>query len=104
MHIVRVTYTSNADYVSQNEANINAVMTDLRALGSKGIHYTVCLCPDTKTFIHTAYFRSEEDRRVLNDLASFKSFQEQLNASGPEVPPKQEILTLVGTSTELFHS
>jgi hypothetical protein len=41
---------------------------------------------------------------LLNDLPSFKHFQEQLKSGGFEVPPKQELLNLVGSSNNIFNS
>ena len=102
MKIVRVTYTTKLEYAPQNQANIEAVMSDLRKINSPGIRYNACLGPDGKTFSHTAFFEPGEQEKTLFDLPSFKSFQEQLKASGPEVPPKQELLNLVGSSFEIF--
>lgn len=102
MKIVKVTYTTKAEYADQNQANIKTVMTDLRAINNPGINYNSCLGPDSKTFTHTAFFNNDEDEKVLLGLPSFKTFQEQLRASGLESPPKQEILTLVGSSVEIF--
>jgi hypothetical protein len=102
MKIVKVTYTTNAGYTEQNQNNIKNVMADLKKLNRPGINYHACLSADNKTFIHTAFFESDEDRSVLNELASFKLFQEQLKSSGLEVPPKQEFLTLVGSSRNMF--
>ena len=102
MKIVKVVYTTKAEYTGQNQENIKIVMSDLQKLNSKGINYNVCLCADGRTFIHTAFFNSDEDQKQLNELPSFKHFQEQLKASGPEAAPKQELLTLVGTSTGIF--
>jgi len=104
MKIVKVTYTAKAEYAEQNQKNITTVMTDLQKLNHPGINYNSCLSPDGKTFIHTAFFKSDEDEKVLLTLASFKHFQEQLKASGLEVPPKQELLSLVGSSTNIFNS
>ena len=103
MKIVKVTYTTKAEYVEQNETNIKTVMADLREINNPGINYNVCLSPDGKTFNHSAFFNSDEAEKVLMVLPSFKSFQEQLKASGPEAPPKQEILTLVGSSKDMFN-
>ncbi|MGZ4056091.1 MAG: hypothetical protein ACXVPU_14470 [Bacteroidia bacterium] len=103
MKIVKVVYTTKAEYAEQNQNNIKTVMSDLQKLNQAGMFYNVCLAPDGKTFTHTAFFKSEEDEKVLLTLASFKSFQEQLKASGPEVPPKQELLTLVGSSRAIFN-
>ena len=102
MKIVKVTYTTKQEYAEQNQHNIKNVMTDLQSLQHPGINYNCCLCPDGKTFVHTAFFKSDEDQKILNELASFKLFQEQLKAGGLEVPPKQEFLTLVGSSVDIF--
>jgi hypothetical protein len=102
MKIVRVVYTTKAEYAEQNQKNIKNVMADLEKLNHAGINYNSCLSADGKTFIHTAFYKGDEDLKVLNDLPSFKHFQEQLKASGLEVPPKQELLTLVGTSKDIF--
>ena len=55
MKIVRVTYTSKADYAAQNQDNIKKVMADLRQLDHPGIFYHVCMGADGKTFTHTAF-------------------------------------------------
>ena len=102
MKIVKVTYTTRAEFAEQNQANIKNVMAELKKINSKGINYNACLSADNKTFIHTAFFNSDEDQKFLNELPSFKSFQEQLKLGGVEVPPKQEILTLIGTSNDIF--
>ena len=103
MKIVRVIYTAKAEYAEQNQLNIKNVMADLQKINNPGINYHCCLSPDGKTFTHVSFFKSEEEQKVLNELPSFKYFQEQLKASGLEVPPKQELLTLVGSSTAIFH-
>jgi hypothetical protein len=102
MKIVKVVYTAKSEYVEQNILNINSVMNDLRQLNKAAISYHACLSPDGKTFIHTAFFNSEEDHKLLNELPSFKHFQERLKSSGLEVSPKQEFLTLVGSSFDIF--
>ena len=104
MKIVKVTYTTKAEFAEQNQSNIKNVMTDLQNLNHQGIHYNACLSADNKTFIHTAFFKSDEDQTFLNELPSFKSFQEQLRSGGFEVPPKQELLTLIGSSDNIFNS
>ena len=104
MKIVRVTYTTTPGYSTQNQENIKKVMTDLQQLNHPGIAYNTCMNPDGKTFVHTAFFKADDDQKVLFDLPSFKAFQEQLKASGPEAPPKQELLTLVGASHNIFNS
>ena len=102
MKIVKVTYTTSAEFAEQNQTNIKSVMADLQNLNHPGINYNVCLSADGRTFIHSAFFNSDEDQKVLNELPSFKHFQQQLKSSGLEVPPKQEVLSLVGSSNMLF--
>lgn len=102
MKIVKVSYTVKHEYASQNQINIKKVMADLQKLNRAGINYNVCLSADGKTFIHTAFMQTEEDNKTLLDLPSFKHFQEQLKAEGIETPPKQELLTLVESSTPVF--
>ena len=102
MKIVKVTYTAKAEYAAQNQSNIKNVMADMQKLHHSGIFYDVCMNADGKTFIHTAFFNSEEDEKVLLELPSFKYFQQQLKLSGPEIPPKQELLSLVGSSKNIF--
>ena len=77
-------------------------MSDLQRFNYPGILYHVCLGHDDKTFIHTAFFKSEEDQRILNELPSFKYFKEQVKAGKPEIPPALEQLTLVGSSRDIF--
>ena len=102
MKIVRVTYIAKGEYVETNKANIGAVMNDLRAQNNAGINYNTCICADGQTFVHTAFFNSEEDQKLLNDLPSFKKFQEELKAAGLQSPPQQELLTLVASSKNIF--
>ncbi len=104
MKIVKVNYTTKLEFAEQNQRNIKIVMDDLNKLNHSGINYNACLGADGKTFTHTAFFKSDEDQKMLNDLASFKSFQEQLKSSGLESPPKQELLSLVGSSNDIFTS
>ena len=102
MKIVKVTYTANLVFAEQNMTNIKAVMNDLRRLNYPGIFYHACIGPDGKSFTHIAFFKSEEDHKLLNYLPAFNYFQQQLKADGFEAPPKQELLTLVGSSEDIF--
>ena len=104
MKIVRVTYTIHAGFAEQNQINIKNVMADLQKSNHPGINYNACLNADGKTFTHTAFFQSDEDQKILNELLSFKHFQEQLKSNGFETPPKQELLNLVGSSMNIFGS
>lgn len=102
MKVVKVTYTVKPGYAAKNTENIKTVMNDLLALNHAGIFYTACVGEDGRTFIHIAFFKSAGDQQVLLNLPSFTSFQQQLAASGPETAPKQELLTFIGSSVNLF--
>ena len=104
MKIVRVTYTTQPGYAVQNAGNIQQVMADIRQIGHPGIFYHVCLGADGVTFTHTAFFEKEEYQKILFDLESFQTFQQQLKASGPAAPPAQEFLSLVGSSSPIFYA
>ena len=102
MKIVRVTYSTKTGYADQNQANIKNVMAELQKLNHPGINYHVCLGADGKTFTHTAFFKADSDEKILLELPAFKHFQEQLKSNGLEAPPKQELLSLVGSSKDIF--
>ena len=102
MKIVKVIYTAKPEFVEQNIRNIKTVMNDLQQLNYPGIFYHSCLGADGKTFFHTAFYTSEDDQKLLNELPSFQRFQQELKANGIEVAPKQELLTLVGSSKSFF--
>ena len=102
MKIIKVIYTAKPEFVEQNIGNIKTVMNDLRQLNHPGIFYNSCLSPDGKTFIHTVFYKSEQEQKLLNELPSFRHFQEALKSAGFENPPKQELLTLVGSSFNIF--
>jgi hypothetical protein len=102
MKIVKVTYITKPEFVEKNVGNIKTVMSDLKQSNHTGISYNACLGPDGKTFTHTAFFKSDEDQKLLNELPSFKNFQDQLKSGGLEVPPRQELLTLIGSSIDIF--
>jgi hypothetical protein len=102
MKIVKVTYLTKPEFVAQNSTNIKSVMSDLRRLNNPGIFYHACSGPLENAFTHTAFFKTEEDHKVLNELPSFLFFQQQLKSNGFESAPKQEFLTLIGCSSSIF--
>jgi hypothetical protein len=102
MKIVRVIYTTKAQFAEQNRSNIKNVMADLQKLNHPGINHNSCVSADGKTFTHRAFFKSDEEQKILNELPSFKHFQQELKANGFEVPPDQELLNLVGSSKDIF--
>ena len=89
MKIVKVIYTTRPEFAEQNQANIKKVMTDLQSLKHPGINYNSCLGADGKTFIHTAFFKSEEDQKLLNELPSSNISRNNLNLVGLKFLPNR---------------
>ncbi len=102
MSFIRVQYTVKESYVETNKANIQQVMADLKALNNPDIKYSAFLLEDGKTFMHFVMRANKEAQKVMSELASFQEFRKQLKESEPEIPPKAEELSLVGSSWEIF--
>ncbi len=102
MKVVRVQYTTTAEFAPVNQANIAAIVEELRALGHPDIKYGAWLLPDGKTFMHFDQFENEAAHELLTGLASFKHFSDQLWASGLEVEPKLELPSLVASTDEFW--
>jgi hypothetical protein len=101
MKIIRVQYTTSAQFAPINQANITGIVNELKAIKYLGIKYSCWLLPDGKTFMHFDQFENEEAHQVLTALASFKKFDVELWASGLEIEPMLDEPTLVA-STESF--
>jgi hypothetical protein len=97
MHAVRVQYTVREDFVATNEANIRAVMDELRALGDVGVKYSAFRTGEGRTFVHVVVMEDESKGSIVPGLASFQRFRTALKG-GVEVPPANESWTVVGTS------
>jgi len=102
MKIVKVTYTVNPEFVATNQENVKKFVSDIEALNNPSIRYISYLAADGKTFIHIATFNNDEAQKQFLDLPSFKSFQQQRNASGLEAPENLEILQLAAASYNIF--
>ncbi len=102
MNGVKVQYTVKEEYVETNKANIQQVMADLKEINNPNITYTAFLLDDGKSFVHLVMRVDDDAQKTLSELPSFQEFQRQLRESGPEVPPKAENLTLVGSSGDIF--
>lgn len=98
MKIVKVTYTTKPEYAEQNKSNIAKVMAAMQKINNADVRYEVFTAPDGISFMHLAAFQTDEAEQVLLTLSEFKYFQEQPKANGLEAPPKQEHLTMVGSS------
>src|ERR1700754_1413221 len=101
MKVVRVQYTTRAEFAPVNQKNIAAIVAELKVLNHPGIKYTAWLLPDGKTFMHFDQLENEEAHLLLQELPSFKKFADELWASNLEVEPQLELLTLVA-STEIY--
>jgi hypothetical protein len=77
-------------------------MADLKEINSPDITYSVFLLDFGRSFVHLVLRIDDEAQKILSELPSFQEFQRQLRESGPEVPPKAENLTLVGSSRDIF--
>ena len=102
MNAVKVQYTVKEEYVETNQANIRRVMADLKKLNQPDIKYSAFLLDDGRSFVHFVMRVDDEAQKTLSELPSFQEFQRQLRESEPEVAPKAENLTLVGTSWDIF--
>lgn len=101
MKIIRVQYTTTPEFAPVNQANIAAIVSELKELNRPGIKYGCWLLPDGKTFMHFDQFADEKDHQVLTSLKSFEKFDRDLWASNLEAEPVLELLSLV-VSTESF--
>ena len=102
MMVNLVQYTVKAEYAARNQENIRRVTKELRALQRTDLKYSVFVGEDGKSFNHLLICENEEARKVFVELGAFKAFQAQLMESGPEVSPKANKLSLVGSSAELI--
>jgi|SRR5689334_13980654 len=102
MKIVKVTYTVNPEFLETNKENVRKFVKDIEELKNPGIRYISYLASDNKTFIHIGAFDNDEAQKQFLALPSFKSFQQQRNASGLEAPENFEMLSAVAASYSIF--
>ncbi|HTE00063.1 MAG TPA: hypothetical protein VK668_12295 [Mucilaginibacter sp.] len=102
MKILRVHYTTTAEFAPRNKENIAGIVNELKKINHPGIQYSTYLLPDGKTFMHFDHFENEAAHQVLTELESFKKFDEELWASGLEIEPKLELLSIVASTADHF--
>jgi len=102
MKIVRVQYSTRAEYAAINKENIQQVVNELKTINHPGIRYSTYILPDGKTFMHFDQFENEEAHLFLQSLESFKKFAAALHASQLEVEPKLDLLSLAASTEEFF--
>ena len=100
MKAIRVQYTVHENFVEQNEANIAAVMAELRETGNTDIHYAAYKMDDGKTFMHFVQYNTD-DTSLPSSLPAFLHFQKELKEN-VEVPPDAKNFDLVDISYEIF--
>jgi hypothetical protein len=88
MKVTRVQYTVQPSFTEQNKQNIEAVMSELRALNLADFKYASYVLEDGKTFMHLVHDNAN-DGSPLGNLESFKQFQSQLKDHF-EISPKAE--------------
>jgi len=101
MKVTRVQYTVRSDFVEENKTNIDAVMSELRALANSDVQYAVYLHGDGKTFMHLVHQNTADAERLPTPLNSFKHFQARLKEN-LEISPKVESFALVQSATPMF--
>jgi hypothetical protein len=101
MKVTRVQYTVRSDFADENKKNIEAVMSELRALGRNDVKYAAYVHGDGKTFMHLAHQNTADAEKFPTSLESFKRFQARLKEN-LEVPPKVETLEPVQSSPPTF--
>ena len=102
MIVVKVTYTVKVDFVMKNQENINEFLKDFKKIKNNDFRYTIYLGDDKKTFTHISMYQNEAIQKELLAVQSFKSFQQQRNNSGLEIPEKIEVMELAGASYNIF--
>ncbi len=95
MQAVRVQYTVREDFVATNEANIRAVMDELRAADQPGVRYSAYR--EGTTFTHLVVLDDPSLSGVVPGLAAFQHFRAGLKG-GATSPPVQTPLDVVGSS------
>lgn len=102
MITVKVTYTVKPEFAAKNQENITMFMKDFTAMGSNDFRYSALMSHDCKTFVHISMYKNSEIQAKLLSTPSFVEFQKRRDESGLEGEPSIEVMTLAGTSHEIF--
>lgn len=79
---VMVTYTVKPEFVSENKANIQKFLDDIKKLDQTTFEYKVYLKEDGVTFLHSSNYINEEVQHEVLNVPSFKEFQKLRDESG----------------------
>jgi hypothetical protein len=92
MKRVMVRYKVKPEAVAENEALVRAVYEELQLVKPEGMRYATFRLDDGVSFVHVSFSESG----ALNELASFKSFQQGIADRCDEAPKVSE-LTEIGS-------
>jgi hypothetical protein len=98
----KVTYTVEQGFADTNKQNIKTFLAEVKDLKNPGIHYTILLGKDGKTFTHIGRFLNVEAQKTFLELPTFKLFQEERDKR-LETEPTIEFVEEVGSTHEIFN-
>jgi hypothetical protein len=93
MRRIMVGYKVKPEAVAENEALVRAVYEELRQTQPASMRYATFRLDDGVSFVHINF---SDGGNVLNELASFKAFQERIAERLDEGPTVSE-LTEIGS-------
>ena len=89
-----VRYKVRPDRADENAALVQAVYAQLAREQPDGLHYATFRLPDGVSFMHIV-LETEEPGRILNEVAAFRAFADDV-AGRCDEPPVVTELTLIG--------
>ena len=89
-----VRYKVRPDRADENAALVQAVYAQLARSQPDGLHYATFRLPDGVSFMHVV-LETEEPGRILNEVAAFRAFADDV-AGRCDEPPVVTELTLIG--------
>lgn len=101
MIAVKVTYTVNDDYVSDNKKMIQAFLTDFKKLDNSQFLYTILQSEDGRTFTHISQYQNKNIQQIVLNTPSFCRFQEQRDKNLAS-EAKIDVLNYIGASREIL--
>jgi hypothetical protein len=90
-----VRYKVRPGRADENEQLVKAVYEQLAKAQPDGLHYATFKLPDGVSFMHIV-FESDQPGLILNEVAAFKEFVDEIG-SRCEEPPVATELTIVGS-------
>ena len=98
----KVTYVVEQSFADINKQNIKTFLAEAKSLNHPGIHFTILLGKDGKTFTHIGRFLDVEAQRTFLELPSFKLFQQERDKR-LEIQPTIEFVEEVGSTHKIFN-